>query len=233
VAQVIDGDTIRLSSGKLVRFIGINTPEIDHQYGRSQPFAEKARDQLIAVISKYDYRVLLQFGSELHDRHGRQLAHIFTPDGVNIQANLLRQGLGVWIVVPPNLEFLSCYRNRENHARFAKAGVWGEQFRQARDTKLLGDKDTGFQWIQGKIIRIGKGRANWWLNFEDAIDQKQDLQKHSRVTLRVHKDDLHYFNEKQLEDLVNKVVRVRGWVSRYKKQLVMPLRHPMSLEVVN
>lgn len=232
IDNVIDGDTVRLVNGNLVRFIGINTPEIDHQFGRSQPFAEKARQYLKAIIEKHDGAALLQNGSETQDRHGRQLSHIFTPDGKNIQADLLNRGLGVWIVVPPNLAYMNCYRVGEKQARMQKTGIWDEQFRQPRDSKSLTHKDTGFQWIQGKISRIGKGKKNWWLNFEDDSSQQNSQGKHSKVTLRVHEDDLHYFKGQPLEDLQNKVVLVKGWLGKYKKQLVMSLRHPASLEII-
>lgn len=232
IDKIIDGDTVRTANGNLVRFIGINTPEIDHKYGRSQPFAEKARQHLKAIIAKHSGQVLLQMDSEPQDRHGRQLSHIFTTSGKNIQAELLNRGLGVWIVVPPNLAYMDCYRKNEKQAREHRSGVWGEQFRKPRDTKSLTRNDTGFQWIQGKISRIGKGKKNWWLNFEDDSSQQKIQGKHSKVTLRVRKDDLHYFKEQPLEDLENKVVHVKGWLTRYKKQLVMSLRHPASLEII-
>ena len=38
VKWVTDGDTIVLSNGKRVRYIGINAPEIDHDNHRAQPF---------------------------------------------------------------------------------------------------------------------------------------------------------------------------------------------------
>ena len=229
VAKVIDGDTIRLSNGKLVRFIGINTPEIDHKFGNSQAFAERARDYLKSKVKRFKGRLLLLAGEEKRDRYGRLLAHIFSPTGQNIQADILLNGFGVWIVVPPNLNYMECYREYEQEARQSKSGVWGEQFRQPVDTKNLTDKNTGFQWIRGKINRIGKGRKNWWLNFEDAIQQK----KYSKVALRVNKDDLHYFKEQSLEQFLNKEITVKGWVSKYKKQLVMTLRHPASLEIMS
>ena len=228
IEKVIDGDTLRLSNGKLVRFIGVNTPEIDHQYGNSQPFADRARQYLQAKVSRFKGNLVLAMGSEKRDRHGRLLAHIFTPRGQNIQADILLNGFGVWIVVPPNLRFLDCYQQNEKKARSEKRGVWGEQFRFARNTTTLTEKDRGFQWIQGRISRIGKGKKNWWLNFVD----KRSVGKFSKVSLRVRKDDLQYFNEHSLEKLINKVIRVKGWLSLNKNQLVMNLRHPASIEVV-
>ena len=233
IEKVIDGDTVRLSSGKLVRFIGINTPEIDHENGQSEPYAEQARRYLRKVFEENNNRAYLQVGQDKHDRYRRLLAHVFTLNRKNIQADLLRRGLGVWIVVPPNLSYLECYQQNERLARDKQKAVWSKQFRIPRDTKSLTDTDRGFQWIQCKIQRIGKGRKYWWLNFEDKPLSGQRTSKFSKVTLRVAKDDLHYFNEMPVEKLVNKTVRVRGWLGRYKKQLVMSLRHPASIEVVD
>ncbi|WP_376748670.1 thermonuclease family protein, partial [Stutzerimonas nitrititolerans] len=39
VAQVIDGDTLRLVDGRSVRLIGLNTPELGRKGRRAEPFA--------------------------------------------------------------------------------------------------------------------------------------------------------------------------------------------------
>ena len=236
VKKVIDGDTIRLYDNRLVRFIGINTPEIDHKFGNSQPLAERGRDFLQTIIAKQQGKIQIQFDVERHDRHGRLLAHLFTLDGSNIQAEMIRQGLGVWIVVPPNLQYMDCYRAKERIARQNKAGVWGVQFQSPRDIQSLTKQDRGFQWIRGRIVHIGKGKKYLWLNFaDDALFASESKNKklRSRVTLRVRKDDLHYFNEYPVDSFINKTVTVRGWLSQYKNQLVMSLRHPASIEFVN
>ncbi len=229
VDKVIDGDTVRLSNGRLVRFIGINTPEIDHKFGNSEPFAIEARDYLQAKITRSNGEVLLVAGPETEDRHGRLLAHVFSPRGENIQADILLEGYGAWIVVPPNLEYLDCYRDSEKQARGKKKGVWGKQFKTPRNVQDLTKADRGFQWIQGKISRIGSGKKYWWLSFED----DSPAEKYSKVALRVRRDDLQYFNERSLDHLVGKVVRVKGWLSQYRDQLVMSLKHPASLEIVD
>ena len=38
VAFVYDGDTILLQNGTKVRYLGIDTPEIDHENGNDEPF---------------------------------------------------------------------------------------------------------------------------------------------------------------------------------------------------
>ena len=92
VTKVFDGDTLRLADKRVLRFIGINTPEIDHKHGQTEPLAETARDELIRLIGRKK-QVNIQYGSEQKDRHGRLLVHVFAIDGTNIQQSLLRQGL--------------------------------------------------------------------------------------------------------------------------------------------
>jgi micrococcal nuclease len=220
IKNVIDGDTVRLQDNRLVRFIGINTPEIDHETGQSEPFAEKAREFLQAVIDKQQGYIQLQYDSENEDRHGRQLAHVFALDGENIQASMIAEGMGVWITVPPNLQYLECYRQSEHKARQQRAGVWAAQFRIPKETTSLTKQDRGFQWMRGKVTRIGQGKKYLWLNFGE------------NVAARVHKDDLHYFQDKTFATLKNKIVVIKGWLFPYKKQLVMGLRHPASMEIV-
>ena len=41
---------MRLADSRLLRFVGINTPEIDHEKGKSEPLAEAARDLLVRLI---------------------------------------------------------------------------------------------------------------------------------------------------------------------------------------
>lgn len=221
IRTVIDGDTIRLMDNRLVRFIGINTPEIDHETGNSEPFAEKAREFLQALIDAQQGSIILQYDSERQDRHGRQLAHVFTLDGKNIQAKMIASGLGMWITVPPNLMYLECYRKHEQSARQSNVGIWNAQFKQPRKTASLTKQDRGFQWIRGKVTRIGHGRKYIWLNFGN------------NAAARVHKADLAYFQDETLSKLHNKTLTIKGWLFPYKKQLVMGLRHPASMEVSN
>ena len=221
VKKVIDGDTIRLTDNRLVRFIGINTPEIDHETGNSEPYAEKAREFLQALIDTQQGSILLQYDNEDEDRHGRRLAHVFTIDGKNIQADMIAKGLGMWITVPPNLMYLQCYRQREQSARQINTGIWSAQFKEPKQVSSLTRRDKGFQWIRGKVTRIGYGKKYTWLNFG------------KNAAARVHKDDLVYFKDNTFSTLKNKTISIRGWLFPYKKQLVMRLRHPASLEIAD
>lgn len=221
VLKVIDGDTLRLQDERSVRLIGVNAPEIDYENGHSEPLAEKARDFLQALIGQQQGFILIQYDVETEDRHGRQLAHVFSRQGSNIQMQLIASGLGVWIAVPPNLQYLDCYRAQEEKARQQKLGVWTQQYRAPRETLSLGIQDQGFIWMRGTVTRIGHGKKYLWLNFGED------------VAVQVHKDDLPYFADPAFTTLKNKTISIKGWLFPYKKQLVMRLRHPAAVEVLD
>ena len=75
VKWVNDGDTIVLTNGWRVRYIGTDAPEIDHENQKAQPYGYKARSfNKKLVLSQ---KIGLEFDEERHDRYGRLLAYIF------------------------------------------------------------------------------------------------------------------------------------------------------------
>ena len=83
VAQVVDGDTIELTNGRKVRYIGINTPERDQPY-----YAEATAVNRQLVQGK---NVQLELDVETFDRYGRTLAYVWV-DGVMVNLEIVRQG---------------------------------------------------------------------------------------------------------------------------------------------
>jgi micrococcal nuclease len=226
VSQVIDGDTVRLSDRRLLRFMSINTPEIDHKHHTAEPLAEAARKALDELIGP-SRRLQVQFGRERLDRHGRLLAHVYTAAGVNIQQRLLQQGMGFWIVVPPNVALMSCYDAAEQQAQTARRGVWSLDYYKPRTTAQLTDHERGFRLITGVIEHVGQTRKSIWLDLGDEKGQKA---KRSRVALRISRDDLHYFGDVDPVQWEGRRVIARGWMYPYKGQLIIRIKHPAALE---
>ncbi|WP_412778713.1 thermonuclease family protein, partial [Pseudomonas syringae group genomosp. 3] len=50
VQRVVDGDTLRLSDGRSVRMIGLNTPETGKRGQSAEPFAEAGKRRLQALV---------------------------------------------------------------------------------------------------------------------------------------------------------------------------------------
>ena len=100
VNYIIDGDTVVLQDGRHVRLIGINTPELARGNKPAEQGAELARQALMTLI-KDSEPIYLRHGNETHDRHGRNLAHLYLDNGIYIQAQLLKLGLAMPLRVPP------------------------------------------------------------------------------------------------------------------------------------
>ena len=65
VKRVNDGDTVTLADGRLVRYIGVNAPEINHERNSAEPFGFDARSRNIELIGSR--RIRLEFDIERFD----------------------------------------------------------------------------------------------------------------------------------------------------------------------
>ena len=221
VKSVVDGDTIRLSDQKLVRLIGINSPEINHDGTNSQPLALAARDYLKTQLTQ-DQRIGLVYGKESRDRHGRYLAHVFVEDGDsyrNVQQLMLENGLAFWVAVAPNTRFQNCYQVAEEKAVKASLGVWRERYYLPKNAADIDAINPGFQLLQGKITATFKTKKFFWLKFNDT------------VALRIALKDIHNFDQSELSTLKGKTVIARGWVFKHKNRLTIQISHRASVSV--
>jgi hypothetical protein len=209
-----------------VRLIGINAPEINHEGAPSEPLAEAARDALAGLLNK-DKHIGLRFDVEREDRYRRLLAHVFLADGRSVEAQQLAQGLAAQIVVPPNLWQADCLRAAEQAARAANQGVWATLYRPLPVAELSRETQ-GFRIIRGRIERVGESRHSIWLNFP----RRPGAGEREGVALRVDRDDLGNFSDWRPQALHGREIEVRGWLYRNQQQLVMSLRHPAAVNIV-
>lgn len=126
VAAVVDGDTVRLEGGRLVRYIGIDAPETRHREGGRwvydpQPFAVAATAETRRRVEGRTVR--LEFDRRREDRYGRLLAYVWV-DGELLNEALVRAGLARARPYPPNLRHQRRLAAAENEAREAGRGMW-------------------------------------------------------------------------------------------------------------
>ena len=115
VAAVIDGDTIELTNGRRVRYIGINTPE------RDQPYYNEAREANQRLVG--GKQVQLERDLDSFDQYGRILAYVWV-DGVMANQEIVKQGFANAFTVPPNVRYEAQIRAAEQEAREAGRGLW-------------------------------------------------------------------------------------------------------------
>lgn len=119
VINVTDGDTIKvkLSDGRedKVRYIGINTPEMD------QPFGEEARSANQALVAGREVRLVRDVRER--DRYSRLLRYVYV-DGLFVNAELVRMGYAQAATYPPDVAFSDYLVSLQHEAEAAGIGLW-------------------------------------------------------------------------------------------------------------
>ncbi|MEM4524406.1 MAG: thermonuclease family protein, partial [Archaeoglobaceae archaeon] len=114
VVEVIDGDTLKLSNGELVRLLGINAPE------KGQKFYEEAKERLRELVE--GKTVLLEKDKVDRDRYGRLLRYVYVDD-VFVNVLLVKEGLAYAHIVE-KLKYEAKLREAEKIARDSNLGIW-------------------------------------------------------------------------------------------------------------
>jgi endonuclease YncB( thermonuclease family) len=122
VHYVYDGDTILLDGGDSVRYIGIDTPEIDHKGGKNEFMAQAARNLNIKLVKSA--RVKIEYDQERKDRYGRRLAYVFLENGDMINAILVRKGLANVMLKSPNVKYKALLLDCQRKAMKESLGIW-------------------------------------------------------------------------------------------------------------
>lgn len=91
IVAVLDGDTVVLDDGSKVRYLGVDTPEMDHETSRHECYAREAYERNKAWV--LGRKVTLAYEEPMRDEHGRLLAYVVTPERMVVNAELVRQGL--------------------------------------------------------------------------------------------------------------------------------------------
>jgi endonuclease YncB( thermonuclease family) len=124
VVEVTDGDTIEveLPSGvEDVRYIGVDTPEVDPNVG-VECFGSDASELNAELVD--GKRVRLVFDAERRDRYGRLLAYVYAGDTF-VNAELLRRGAARTLTIAPNDSFAARFARLAQEAANAGRGLWG------------------------------------------------------------------------------------------------------------
>jgi endonuclease YncB( thermonuclease family) len=221
VTYVNDGDTFTLSSGRRVRLLEINAPEIDHRHpDRSEPGGLEARTWLRRQLGPLPATVGLQFDVRREDKYGRLLAHVQLASGRNLSATLLREGLAEFRVIPPNTLYWRCYRQQQALARAERKGQWKTGFFASKQAVQVADDAHGWVRLQGRISRVVETRRTHWLVLDE------------RVWLGVRRSDESLFPEGFHTLWLHRQVEVTGWLYRSHEHLRIRLRHPAQIEIL-
>lgn len=108
VKQVIDGNTIKLDTGEIVKYIGVVASSVEFNKNLVE-----------------DKKVRLEFDEKKINDEGHTLAYVYQ-DETFVNAKIIQSGYGSVYLVSPNTKFAEKFLNLEKEARSAKIGIWSE-----------------------------------------------------------------------------------------------------------
>lgn len=123
VAEVVDGDTVRLADDSLVRYIGVDTPETVHPKKPVQCFGKEASAFNHALVEGKPVRLVRDISDT--DTYGRLLRYVYLEDGTLVNLALVAQGYAHAITYPPDIAHAAEFRDAQTAARTAGLGLWG------------------------------------------------------------------------------------------------------------
>ena len=166
------------------------------------------------------------------DRYGRQLAHVFLPNGKTdlwIGEWLVEQGHARVASSPDSRNCIADMLAAEANARRAKRGLWAHaayQIREADKAHELADFVQSYQIVEGRVRETQERKRRVYLDFGE--DWSKDL------TAIVSGRDRKRFEAAGVDllKLKGRKVRLRGWVERWNGPLIR-LTHPEQIEVLD
>ena len=122
VARVVDGDTLKLANGAVIRLIGVDTPETVKPEYPIEPWGPEASAFTKEFIGRSPVR--LQFDRERLDDYGRFLAYVWINERM-LNEELVRAGLARF---RPYFHYSDSmkgrFRKAQQEAQAARRGLW-------------------------------------------------------------------------------------------------------------
>jgi len=226
IKKVIDGDTILLSNGRSVRYIGMDSPETREYVGsrwiyKPEKFSEEAKEYNKQALA--GGTVGLEFDKDKKDKFGRLLAYVYA-DGIMINEELVRQGYATIYVYPPNVKYLDRLVKAQEEARAEKRGIWSECKEITFDE--ISDNVGTICTIKGKVIGFEHTGSMAFLNFKD--------KKGRDYSAMIHNRNYSFFaqiNGVPISRLVGEEVKITTKILS-KKRPYLILFHPSQIEVI-
>jgi len=227
VSKVIDGDTIRLSNGKLLRYIGMDTPEVRiHKNGGwlydPQPFSLAAKEFNKKLVENKFIKV--EFDVKKFGTYGRLLGYCFIGNTF-VNAKLVQQGLAVLYTRPPDVKYTDLFIRMQKEARANSRGLWGK-------LAVIPSTDVGnfinqIRVVSGRVLDTYQSKKVVYLNF--GRDYKRDF------TVIIFNDCLKLFRDKGIEPVSfykGKYVQVWGKIRKYHGPEIIA-GSPFQIKVLN
>lgn len=121
VTRVVDGDTIEITGGRKLRYIGINTPESVDPRRPVQCFGKEASERNKELV--LGKQVEIEKDVSETDKFGRLLRYVYL-DNVMVNERLVQEGYAYASSYPPDVKYQDRFRAAQEKARVENKGLW-------------------------------------------------------------------------------------------------------------
>jgi micrococcal nuclease len=217
VHSVIDGDTIEITNGIKVRYLGIDAPEL------FEPLHEEAKERNIKLLKGRQIKLEV-CKEEPRDKYGRVLAWVYA-DGELVNVTILRDGYASLLIIAPcGLEKAEELKEGQIEAIRNGVGLWAGirtiSFSEA-------DKYIGKHMkVRGKIVDIYDSGRAVFLNFSTKL-------KKGFYAVIFHKSLENFKTEGIIpEDYLGKEVTIIGKIKEFRgrPEIIVELPHQIVLD---
>lgn len=121
VKRVVDGDTIELTDGQKLRYIGIDTPETKDPRRAVGCFGKEAALKNKELVEGKEVR--LEKDVSETDKYGRLLRYVWA-QGLFVNEYLVKNGYAHTSTYPPDVKYQDVFKQAEVYARENNLGLW-------------------------------------------------------------------------------------------------------------
>lgn len=162
-SKCVDGDTadfIIQGVEKKVRFLAIDTPEVNHPEKGSEPFGKDASNFTCNAL-KNAKKIVLEYdgNSEKEDKYGRILAFVYVDDEL-LEEKLIINGLAKVNYIYGDYAHVSLLKEKEEIAKRNEVGIWSNNLGDKSDDSTKEEMDYE-NMIYNFLINV----FNWLYNF--------------------------------------------------------------------
>ncbi|MDP2981115.1 MAG: thermonuclease family protein, partial [Candidatus Omnitrophota bacterium] len=224
--HVVDGDTVELSNGDRVRYIGIDTPEIREKENsnwvyKPMPYAEEAKEfNKILVEGK---SVRLEYDVQKKDNYNRDLAYVYIDDKM-VNMEMVKQGFAMIHTYPPNVRYTQRFIEAQKDARDNKRGLWAGLEENKISTSQAKNNIGMVRMIESEVVDTHLTGKLLILKFKDnfkAVIYRNNISPKLKDMAR---SPNKYFK--------GKTVKVYGIIKKYKGYPEIVLHDMSQLEIL-
>lgn len=120
IKKVIDGDTVELFNGLILRYVGVTAPEA------GESFEKEATELNRSLVEGKEIK--LEYDNYTSDKFGRVLAYPILENGTNVSIELVKKGMAELVISQKRKPFI--YQTQllevQEQAKQKNLGIWGK-----------------------------------------------------------------------------------------------------------